>query len=40
LHVSSASKSVKAAVTKAGGTFVKTAVPLNKSTKTTETTEK
>lgn len=34
LHVAGASKSVKAAVVKAGGTFVKTAVPLKKSTKT------
>ena len=32
LHVAGASKSVKEAVAKAGGTFVKTAVPLNKST--------
>ncbi|MEI7918392.1 MAG: 50S ribosomal protein L15 [Candidatus Saccharibacteria bacterium] len=40
LHVSSASKSVKEAVTKAGGTFVKTAVPLKKGTKAAETTEK
>jgi len=31
LHVSGASKSVKEAVVKVGGTFVKTAVPLNKS---------
>ena len=37
LHVASASKSAQAAVTKAGGTFVKTAVPLKKGTKTTET---
>ncbi len=36
LHVSGASKSVKAAITKAGGTFVKTAVPLKKSTKTSD----
>ena len=36
LHVSGASNSVKAAITKAGGTFVKTAVPLKKGTKTTE----
>jgi len=34
LHVASASKSVQAAITKAGGTFVKTAVPLKKSEKT------
>jgi large subunit ribosomal protein L15 len=37
LNVASASKSAQAAVTKAGGTFVKTAVPLKKGTKTTET---
>lgn len=37
LHVSAASKSVKAAVIKAGGTFVKTAVPLKKSDKVVET---
>ena len=40
LHVSGASKSVKAAIVKAGGTFVKTAVPLKKGTKTEETTTK
>lgn len=40
LHVSGASKSVKAAVTKAGGTFVKTAVPLKKSTKPVAETSK
>lgn len=34
LHVHGASKSVQAAITKAGGTFVKTAVPLKQSTKT------
>jgi large subunit ribosomal protein L15 len=33
LHVAGASKSVREAVTKAGGTFVKTAVPLKVSTK-------
>lgn len=33
LQVASASKSVQAAIVKAGGTFVKTAVPLKKSTK-------
>jgi large subunit ribosomal protein L15 len=33
LHVSGASKSVREAVIKAGGTFVKTAVPLKASTK-------
>lgn len=37
LNVASASKSAQAAVTKAGGTFVKTAVPLKKGTKTAET---
>ena len=37
LNVASASKSAQAAVTKAGGTFVKTAVPLKKATKTAET---
>ena len=36
LQVSGASKSVKEAITKAGGTFIKTAVPLKKS----EVTEK
>ena len=36
LQVSGASKSVKAAVAKAGGTFIKTAVPLKKSTKPAE----
>lgn len=40
LKVSAASKSVKEAVTKAGGTFVKTAVPLKMTTKSTKTTEK
>jgi len=34
LHVAGASKSVREAVVKAGGTFVKTAVPLKVSTKT------
>ncbi len=33
LHISGASKSVQAAIVKAGGTFVKTAVPLKASTK-------
>ncbi len=33
LHVAGASKSVVAAITKAGGTFVKTAVPLKQTTK-------
>jgi len=36
LQVAGASKSVKAAVIKAGGTFAKTAVPLKKSTKPAE----
>jgi len=36
LQVSGASKSVKAAIVKAGGTFVKTAVPLKKSAKSTK----
>ena len=40
LHVSGASKSVKEAVTKAGGTFVKTAVPLKKGKKPAETVTK
>lgn len=41
LQVSGASKSVKAAVIKAGGTFTKTAVPLKKSTsKPTDQTSK
>ena len=41
LHVSGASKSVQSAITKAGGTFVKTAVPLKASTKkTVEKTDK
>ena len=40
LHVSGASKSVKAAIVKAGGTFVKTAVPLKKTTKTAKQTSK
>lgn len=39
LHVANASKSVKAAVVKAGGTFVKTTVPLKKSTKSVEKSE-
>lgn len=33
LHVASASKSVQAAIVKAGGSFVKTAVPLKKAVK-------
>jgi large subunit ribosomal protein L15 len=40
LHVSGASKSVQAAITKAGGTFVKTAVPLRQSTKEAELADK
>jgi large subunit ribosomal protein L15 len=40
LEVSGASKSVREAVVKAGGTFVKTAVPLKESTKKTEKTGK
>ncbi len=40
LNVTGASKSVQAAVIKAGGTFTKTAVPLKKSTKEAETTDK
>ncbi|HEU4830844.1 MAG TPA: 50S ribosomal protein L15 [Candidatus Saccharimonadales bacterium] len=40
LQVAGASKSVQAAITKAGGSFVKTAVPLKKSEKTAETATK
>ena len=40
LKVQAASASVKAAVTKAGGTFTKTAVPLKKSTKEAEKADK
>lgn len=40
LHVSGASKSVREAVIKAGGTFVKTAVPLKVSTKPVKTADK
>lgn len=40
LHVQGASKSVQAAITKAGGTFVKTPTPLKKSTKDAESTDK
>lgn len=36
LHVAGASKTVQAAITKAGGTFVKTPVPLKQSTKEAE----
>jgi large subunit ribosomal protein L15 len=40
LHVSGASKSVVEAVTKAGGTFVKTAVPLKQTTKDSKKSDK
>ena len=40
LNVQAASKSVQAAVTKAGGTFTKTAVPLKKSTSESEKADK
>lgn len=40
LHVSGASKSVREAVVKAGGTFVKTAVPLKVAAKPTKTASK
>jgi len=40
LNVQAASKSVQAAVTKAGGTFTKTATPLKKSTKEAEKADK
>ena len=40
LHVSGASKSVQEAVLKAGGTFVKTAVPLKQTTKEAEKSDK
>ncbi|CAN5420908.1 50S ribosomal protein L15 [soil metagenome] len=40
LHVAGASKSVVAAITKAGGTFVKTAVPLKQTTKDVQKTDK
>lgn len=40
LRVAGASKSTQAQILKAGGTFIKTAVPLNKSTKKTEETAK
>ena len=40
LNVFGASKSVQVAVVKAGGTFLKTAVPLKKSTKSVEKTSK
>lgn len=40
LHVQAASKSVQEAVTKAGGSFVKTDTPLRKSTKEAEKADK
>jgi large subunit ribosomal protein L15 len=40
LHVAGASKGVQAAITKAGGTFVKTAVPLKQTTKAAEKSDK
>ncbi|HET8884576.1 MAG TPA: 50S ribosomal protein L15 [Candidatus Saccharimonadales bacterium] len=40
LKVQAASKSVQAAITKAGGTFTKTATPLKKSTKEAEKADK
>lgn len=40
LKVQGASKAVQAAVTKAGGTYEKTATPLRKSTKVAKTTDK
>jgi len=40
LHVAGASASVVAAITKAGGTFVKTAVPLRMTTKTDKKSDK
>lgn len=40
LNVQAASKSVKEAITKAGGAFTKTAVPLKQSTKEAEKAEK
>lgn len=40
VHLAGASASVVAAITKAGGTFVKTAVPLKMSTKTTKKSDK
>ncbi|MEO5950173.1 MAG: 50S ribosomal protein L15 [Candidatus Saccharimonadales bacterium] len=40
LHVSGASKTVQAAIVKAGGTYVKTATPLKKSTKEAEKEDK
>ncbi len=40
LHVQAASKSAKDAITKAGGTFVRTDVPLKKSQQQVESTDK
>lgn len=40
LHIAGASKSVQEAIVKAGGTFVKTPVPLRKSTKEAEASDK
>lgn len=40
LRVAGASKSVQAAIVKAGGTFIKTAVPLKKSDKTAKKADK
>lgn len=40
VHVAGASKAVQAAIAKAGGTFVKTAVPLKQSTKEAEKSDK
>jgi large subunit ribosomal protein L15 len=40
LHVAGASKTVQAAITKAGGSFVKTPVPLKQSTKEAEAGDK
>lgn len=40
LHVAGASKSVVEAIVKAGGTFVKTPVPIKKSTKEAEASDK
>lgn len=40
LHIAGASKSVQKAITKAGGTFVKTAVPLKMSAEKAEKTDK
>jgi large subunit ribosomal protein L15 len=40
LNVQGASKSAQEAITKAGGTFTKTATPLRKSTKEAEKTDK